>query len=136
MRTACPDPWRRRPQCGTGRARPESEARCLPQACPKPACTIFRGPSHVAALPAGPAAFGRRRGIAGALLAATALGLLALSGGAALAQPEKCPRMVAERPKVRLAALDAAMLRLAEAAGPVSLTFVGHASFLIESPAG
>lgn len=78
----------------------------------------------------------RRRGITPALIGATALGLLSLSGEIALAQPEKCPRMVAERPKVRLAALDAAMLKLAEAAGPVHLTFVGHASFLIESPAG
>lgn len=78
----------------------------------------------------------RGRGRARALLAATAFGLIAFSAGTAQAQPEKCPRMVAERPKVRLAALDAAMLRLAEAAGPVQLTFVGHASFLIESPAG
>ena len=78
----------------------------------------------------------RKRGITPALIGVTAMGLLALSGEVALAQPEKCPRMVAERPKVRLAALDAAMLRLAEAAGPVHLTFVGHASFLIESPAG
>ncbi|MCL8383742.1 MBL fold metallo-hydrolase [Xanthobacter aminoxidans] len=71
-----------------------------------------------------------------ALLAASAFGVLALSAGTVQAQPEKCPRMVAERPKVRLAALDAAMLRLAEATGPVHLTFIGHASFLIESPAG
>lgn len=78
----------------------------------------------------------RRGGAIVGVLAATAFGLLALSAGTALAQPEKCPRMVAERPKVRLAALDAAMLRLAEAAGPVHLTFIGHASFLIESPAG
>ncbi|MEP9355638.1 MBL fold metallo-hydrolase [Xanthobacter sp. KR7-65] len=67
------------------------------------------------------------------VLAATAL---AVSSGIALAQPEKCPRMVAERPKVRLAALDGAMLRLAQATSLVRLTFVGHASFLIESPAG
>ncbi|MFG1201478.1 MBL fold metallo-hydrolase [Xanthobacter aminoxidans] len=77
-----------------------------------------------------------RRGRLRALLAASAFGVLALSAGPALAQPEKCPRMVAERPKVRLVALDAAMLRLAEATGPVHLTFIGHASFLIESPVG
>ncbi|MBN8916542.1 MAG: MBL fold metallo-hydrolase [Rhizobiales bacterium] len=99
------------------------------------------GPSSAAPSPHAVTAPPRSRprrggGRARALLAATAFGLLALSAGTALAQPEKCPRMVAERPKVRLAALDAAMLRLAEAAGPVHLTFIGHASFLIESPAG
>lgn len=72
--------------------------------------------------------------------AAAALGLLlALAfAGPAAAQPEKCPRMVAGAP-VRLAALEpgAAFQRRAQAAsGPVSLTFLGHASFLIESPHG
>lgn len=71
-----------------------------------------------------------------ALAAGVAAGALVAWGGVALAQPEKCPRMVAERPKVRLAALDAAMLRLAEVSPQVRLTFIGHASFLIESPAG
>lgn len=62
---------------------------------------------------------------------------LVLAAGPAAAEPEKCPRMVAARPPVRLAALDGAH-RLAEAAAErmVRLTFVGHASFLIESPAG
>ncbi|MFS8037351.1 MBL fold metallo-hydrolase [Xanthobacter sp. AM11] len=52
--------------------------------------------------------------------------------------PEKCPRMVAQRPPVRLAALDPGWARHAEAAADrmVRLTFVGHASFLIESPEG
>lgn len=65
------------------------------------------------------------------------LGGMLLAAAPAQAQPEKCPRMVADRAPVRLAALDGA-LRFAEAAADrmVRLTFVGHASFLIESPAG
>lgn len=63
------------------------------------------------------------------------LAALVLAPGLAAAQPEKCPRMVADRAPVRLAALDAGP-RLAAAAGLVRLTFLGHASFLIESPAG
>lgn len=65
-----------------------------------------------------------------------ALACLALSGFAAspvLAQPEKCPRMVAEAPP-RL--IPAAFRLAAVETGEVRLTFVGHATFLIESPAG
>ncbi|MFG1352043.1 MBL fold metallo-hydrolase [Xanthobacter autotrophicus] len=65
-----------------------------------------------------------------------AFAALILMPGLAAAQPEKCPRMVADRAPVRLAALDGGGLRLAAAAGLVRLTFLGHGSFLIESPAG
>lgn len=72
-------------------------------------------------------------------LLAVALGLLAMLGSARAA-PEKCPRMVAGAKPLRLAALDPprgiGLLRFAEATGEVRLTFLGHASFLIESPAG
>ncbi|MFG1287317.1 MBL fold metallo-hydrolase [Xanthobacter versatilis] len=68
--------------------------------------------------------------------ALAALAALVLVPGLAAAQPEKCPRMVADRAPVRLAALDGGGLRLAAAAALVRLTFLGHASFLIESPAG
>ncbi|TLX44177.1 MBL fold metallo-hydrolase [Xanthobacter autotrophicus] len=61
---------------------------------------------------------------------------LLLMPGLAAAQPEKCPRMVADRAPVRLAALDGGGLRFAAAEGLVRLAFLGHASFLIESPAG
>ncbi|QTL03040.1 MBL fold metallo-hydrolase [Aquabacter sp. L1I39] len=50
-----------------------------------------------------------------------------------LAQPEKCPRMVAEAPP-RI--IPAAFRLAAAGTGEVRLTFVGHATFLIESPAG
>lgn len=77
-----------------------------------------------------------------------AVALFAAAGtGSASAAPEKCPRMVAGPKPVRLAALAlpgrapapvVPGLRLAagDAAGEVRLTFLGHASFLIESPAG
>lgn len=75
---------------------------------------------------------------AAALLMRLFAAVLGLVGclGSAFAAPEKCPRMVAGAKPVRLAALDAPRLRVAEAAGEVRLTFLGHASFLIESPAG
>lgn len=50
----------------------------------------------------------------------------------AQAEPEKCPRMVAEMPKV----WRAAYRPVAAEANAVQLTFVGHATFLIESPKG
>lgn len=89
------------------------------------------------------------------LIAALFLFAAMVFSGAAWAVPEKCPRMVAGDPfsrppamasLVRRAAWDGAgamrpldRLRLAEAdaaAGQVALTFLGHASFLIESPGG
>ena len=67
----------------------------------------------------------------------------------AAAAPEKCPRMVAHwgpgaSPWVRAdvprlwasAAPASARMRVAESAQEVRLTFVGHSSFLIESPSG
>jgi len=77
-----------------------------------------------------------------AILAAAALATLAtLAVGTARAEPEKCPRMVAGTERLRLAALGSdAGWRLAQAQpaadGRVSLTFIGHSSFLIESPQG
>lgn len=77
--------------------------------------------------------------VLGAIAAAMGLAFSLAFGAPAQAQPEKCPRMVAAAP-VRLAALDGGAggwARLAQAAsGPVALTFLGHASFLIESPHG
>ncbi|MFG1360068.1 MBL fold metallo-hydrolase [Xanthobacter pseudotagetidis] len=84
-----------------------------------------------------------------ALAVATA-GLASGVTGAA-AQPEKCPRMVAAAAPLRVAALgpgtgaQSPVLRLAQmstreasaqASGNVRLSFIGHATFLIESPAG
>ncbi|WP_341990754.1 MBL fold metallo-hydrolase [Azorhizobium sp. AG788] len=66
-----------------------------------------------------------------ALLLAPLLTILLLAPAAA--EPEKCPRMVAQTaPRIwpasfRLAATEASQVRL---------TFVGHATFLIESPHG
>lgn len=83
-----------------------------------------------------------RRPKAAASLALVVCALLAFAPGGARAQPEKCPRMVAEATPVRFAALGPqvraapAPLRVAEASGLVRLSFIGHATFLIESPAG
>ncbi len=64
--------------------------------------------------------------------ALTALLAVALAAPAA-AEPEKCPRMVAQTsPRIWPAAFRVA----ATAADQVRLTFVGHATFLIESPHG
>ncbi|WP_231711280.1 MBL fold metallo-hydrolase [Xanthobacter dioxanivorans] len=104
------------------------------------------------------AALSRLRALAGvsplALVPLAVTLLLAAGTGLAAAAPEKCPRMVAGPKPVRLAALapvapgsarrDVSALRLAQGpdgkagggAGEVRLTFLGHASFLIESPAG
>ncbi len=82
------------------------------------------------------------------LVAALVLAILPL--GQAMAAPEKCPRMVAEAAPLRLAGLGAAArlwpgiapvqfapaIPVAEPGGTVRLTFVGHATFLIESPQG
>lgn len=74
-------------------------------------------------------------GLVGRLVGAAAA--ILLGTGAASAQgehvPEKCPRLVAERP---LPFVQPASFRLAQAEGLVDITFLGHASFLIESPAG
>ncbi len=73
-------------------------------------------------------------------LFAAALGSLALMGLAlpAQAQPEKCPRMVAQAPMPSLTpkVWKAAYRPVAAEGNQVSLTFVGHATFLIESPKG
>lgn len=86
-------------------------------------------------------------------LAALVLGLLLapllalLSPSSARAAPEKCPRMVAQGAPLLRAGLESglgrmgqarplAVLPAAEPHGPVRLTFVGHATFLIESPEG
>ncbi len=51
----------------------------------------------------------------------------------ALVEPERCPRFIAgAEPRILPAAFQVAQL----AEGEVRLTFLGHASFLIESPAG
>lgn len=51
-------------------------------------------------------------------------------------EPQKCPRFVADAPSpLRLRPLPAG-LQLAQAAQTVNITFLGHASFWIESPAG
>ncbi|MEW6124294.1 MAG: MBL fold metallo-hydrolase [Pseudomonadota bacterium] len=78
-----------------------------------------------------------------------ALGLLAVPGGAR-AEPEKCPRMVAQAPSpfrtammlrnaerplpasLQVAATDSGQVQ----SGQVTLSFIGHATFLIESPKG
>lgn len=68
--------------------------------------------------------------------------MLAFGSTGTAAQPEKCPRMVAETAPLRFAALGPdrrarpSVLRVAEASGHVRLSFIGHATFLIESPAG
>lgn len=63
----------------------------------------------------------------------------------AQAAPEKCPRMVAEAAPLTRVGLGAGvnaegrvspLLRVAAPTGAVRLTFVGHATFLIESPEG
>lgn len=55
--------------------------------------------------------------------------LIALSGAPAVyaAEPEGCPRLLASRPLITHASLRADEMRL---------TFVGHATFLMETPAG
>ena len=83
------------------------------------------------------------RPLAAPLLAlALAAAALAFGSTGAAAQPEKCPRMVAGTAPLRFAALGPErgarppLLRVREASGSVRLSFVGHATFLIESPAG
>ncbi len=51
---------------------------------------------------------------------------------AAQVEPERCPRFIAANPQPVPAAFDVAALQ----DGEVRLTFLGHASFLIESPMG
>lgn len=75
-----------------------------------------------------------RAWIGGGLMALLLAPLIAMALAApAAAEPEKCPRMVAQTtPRLWPAAF-----RLAAAeGGQVRLTFVGHATFLIESPHG
>jgi L-ascorbate metabolism protein UlaG (beta-lactamase superfamily) len=68
-----------------------------------------------------------------ALLALFA-GLFALfAHSAKAAENERCPRLVS---KIRPLAVPAAFKLAALAEGEVRLTFVGHSTFLIESPAG
>ena len=63
-------------------------------------------------------------------------GALAFAGAVvpAQAEPEKCPRMVAEAPVPKI--WRAAYRVAATEGNQVSLTFIGHATFLIESPKG
>lgn len=79
------------------------------------------------------AAVAASRKVMPALAALAAFAMAAFSASPAAAQPEKCPRMVAQAP----ARIIPAAFRIAAAdTGEVRLTFVGHATFLIESPAG
>lgn len=48
------------------------------------------------------------------------------------AEPERCPRLIALAPQVIPASLTLAQI----AEGEVRLTYIGHSTFLIESPAG
>lgn len=67
------------------------------------------------------------------LYAAALLATLAATPAEAFVEPERCPRFIAgAEPRVVPAAFDLAQL----VDGEVRLTFIGHASFLIESPAG
>ncbi len=64
---------------------------------------------------------------------AVAFGALAVMPAQAFVEPERCPRFIAgHEARVIPAAFEVAQL----ADGEVRLTFIGHASFLIESPAG
>lgn len=72
------------------------------------------------------------------VLGLAALALLAmpfLLAAPAAAEPEKCPRMVAG-PVLKPRVIPAAFRLAAAEGGQVRLTFVGHATFLIESPHG
>jgi L-ascorbate metabolism protein UlaG (beta-lactamase superfamily) len=67
---------------------------------------------------------------------ALAIAALLFTGAASAAEvePERCPRFVAEAPAPFV---FKASLRVAAAAeGSVDLTYIGHSTFLIESPAG
>lgn len=73
----------------------------------------------------------------------SALMLLGLAAAPALAQgqpdePERCPRLVAFDPWTAPPKILPAAYRTAQAvaAGKVRLTFIGHSTFFIESPAG
>lgn len=79
------------------------------------------------------AAVAASRKVMSALAALASLAMAALLPAPAVAQPEKCPRMVAQAP-ARI--IPAAFRTVAADSGEVRLTFVGHATFLIESPAG
>ena len=70
----------------------------------------------------------------GGMVAALAIAICAPATAQTAGEgPERCPRLIAwEGARV----LPAAFSRLAQAADDVRITFVGHASFLIESPAG
>jgi L-ascorbate metabolism protein UlaG (beta-lactamase superfamily) len=66
-------------------------------------------------------------------LVGAVVGALAATPAAAFVEPERCPRFIAgTEARVIPAAFDVAQLL----DGEVRLTFIGHASFLIESPAG
>lgn len=119
-------------------------------------------PSRLPPLPLRSPAFrrpagGHRTGIGGRLAVAVLALAAGLAAPPAMAAPEKCPRMVAQGGPFRLAsapgqpgaptilaALHASRSRagfeMAQAAsadgGTVSLTFIGHATFLIASPGG
>lgn len=68
-----------------------------------------------------------------ALALATAAFLAALPAAADIEGPERCPRFIAwEGARV----VPASLAGLAYEESEVALTFVGHATFLIESPAG
>jgi len=67
------------------------------------------------------------------LSAAALMATLAAAPAEAFVEPERCPRFIAgTEARVIPAAFDVAQL----VDGEVRLTFIGHASFLIESPAG
>lgn len=79
---------------------------------------------------------------AGSMRRSTAALVVAILGAAVIGlpdraaaqevEPERCPRLIAwESPRV-----VPASFRLAQAEGEVKVTFVGHATFLIQSPAG
>lgn len=70
----------------------------------------------------------------GCLAALTALALPFFASGASAQINDRCPRLVSALPSP----LQQVSLRLAQqkAETPVNITFIGHATFLIESPGG
>lgn len=72
----------------------------------------------------------------GGMVLLAGLGLAAGDTRAQEIEPERCPRLIAwEPPRIMPAAFRQAQAD-SEAASEVRLTFLGHATFLIESPAG
>lgn len=71
-----------------------------------------------------------------ALVATILAGALASCPAVAQIEPERCPRFIASNPQPTLASLPAGFELAALREGEVRLTYIGHASFLIESPLG